>query len=67
MGLKYSISRNRANVGDLEKPACARTKTGLRRTSLAKLHDRPVKISTTIHGREKKKKRPEGRFLIQKP
>jgi hypothetical protein len=34
---------------------------------LAKLHDSPVKFSTTIHGREKKKKRPEGRFLIQKP
>jgi len=32
------------------------------RISLAKLHNRPVKISTTIHGREKKKKRPEGRF-----
>ncbi|CAG9238946.1 hypothetical protein ACFQ3P_25020 [Paraburkholderia sabiae] len=44
---------------------------GLKRLSsgigLAKLHDRPVKFSTTIHGREKKKKRPEGRFLIQKP
>jgi hypothetical protein len=42
-------------------------KTPAARADLAKLHDWPVKFSTTIHGREKKKKRPEGRFLIQKP
>ncbi|BEU20775.1 MULTISPECIES: hypothetical protein [Paraburkholderia] len=42
-------------------------KTPVAPADLAKLHDWPVKISTTIHGREKKKKRPEGRFLIQKP
>jgi hypothetical protein len=36
------------------------------RAGLAKLHDWPVKFSTTIHGREKKKKRPGGRFQNSK-
>jgi hypothetical protein len=37
------------------------------RTGLANLHNWPVKISTTIHGREKKKKRPGRALLLQKP
>jgi hypothetical protein len=37
------------------------------RVGLAKLHAWPVKISTTIHGREKKKKRPNGRSFVRSP
>ncbi|WP_158510948.1 hypothetical protein [Paraburkholderia caribensis] len=51
----------------MEKRRQRGLKTLAMQAGLAKLHDWPVKFSTTIHGREKKKKRPEGRFLIQKP